>query len=48
MNAFQHNHTWDVVDRPTDRMIIDFNGDFKINRWPDGSVDKFKAGLVGK
>jgi hypothetical protein len=48
MDAHRHNHTWDVVDRPTDRKIVDSNWVFKINRLSDGSIDKFKARLVAK
>jgi hypothetical protein len=48
MDGVRHNQTWDVVDRPTDRKIIDSKWDFKIKRLSDGSVDKFKARLVSK
>jgi hypothetical protein len=30
MDALRHNHTWDVVDRPTDRKIVDSKWVFKI------------------
>jgi hypothetical protein len=43
MDALRHNHTWDVVDRPTDRKIVDSKWVFKIKRRSDGSVNKFKA-----
>jgi hypothetical protein len=48
MDALRHNHTWDVVDRPTDRKIVDSKWVFKIKRLSDGSVNKFKARLVAK
>jgi hypothetical protein len=48
MDALRRNHTWDVVDRPTDRKIVDSKWVFKIKRLSDGSVDKFKARLVAK
>jgi hypothetical protein len=31
MDALWHNHTWDVVDRPVDRKIVDSKWVFKIN-----------------
>jgi hypothetical protein len=48
MDALRRNHTWDVVDRPTDRKIVDSKWVFKIKRLSDGSVDKFKARLMAK
>jgi hypothetical protein len=43
IDALRGNHIWDVVDRPTDRKIVDSKWVFKIKRLSDGSVDKFKA-----
>jgi hypothetical protein len=48
MDALRRNHTWDVVDRPTDRKIVDSKWVFKIKRLSDGSVNKFKVRLVAK
>jgi hypothetical protein len=48
MDALRRNHTWDVVDRPTDRKIVDSKWVFKIQRLSAGSVGKFKARLVAK
>jgi hypothetical protein len=48
MDSHRCNHTWDVVDRPTDRKIVDSKWVFKIKRLSEGSVDKFKARLVAK
>jgi hypothetical protein len=48
MDALRDNHTWDVVDRPTDRQIVDSKWVVKIKRLSDGSVDKFKVRLVAK
>jgi hypothetical protein len=48
MDALRRNHTWDVVDRHTDRMIVDSKWVFKIKRRFDRSVDKFKVRLVAK
>jgi hypothetical protein len=46
MDALQHNHTWDVVDRPTHRQIVDSEWVLNILRLSDGCVHKFKAHLV--
>jgi hypothetical protein len=43
MDALRRNHTWDVVDRPTDRKIVDSKWVCKIKPLSDRSVDKFKA-----
>jgi hypothetical protein len=48
MDALWHNYTWDMVDRPTHRKIVDSKWVFKIKRLSDGSVAKFKARLVAK
>jgi hypothetical protein len=48
IDALRRNHTCDVVDRPTDRSIVDSQWVFKIKPLSDRSVDKFKARLVGK
>lgn len=48
MESLTENGTWELVEKPTDRKIID-------NRWvlrkklhPDGSTDRYKARLVAK
>jgi hypothetical protein len=46
MDALRRNHTCDVVDRPTDRRIVDSKWVIKLKRISDGSVYKFKARLV--
>jgi hypothetical protein len=46
MDALRHNHSWDVVDRPTERQIVDSKWVFKIKSLSNGSVDKFKGRLV--
>jgi hypothetical protein len=46
--VIQSNHTWNVVDRSTDRKIVDSKWIFKIKHLFDGSVDKFQARLVRK
>jgi hypothetical protein len=48
MDAIQRNYTWDVVDTPTDRNLVDSKWVFKIKRLSDGYIDKFKSPLVAK
>jgi hypothetical protein len=48
IDAFRHNQTWDVVDRPTNREIIDSECVFKIKCLSDRSGDKFEGRLVAK
>jgi hypothetical protein len=48
MDALWRNHSSDVVDRSTDRMIVDFKWVFIIKHHSNGSVHKFKARLVVK
>jgi hypothetical protein len=46
MDVLQHNHTWDVIDRPNVRKVVDSKWVFKIRTLFDGPIDKFKAQLV--
>jgi hypothetical protein len=48
MDTLWRNHTWDVVDRPTDSQIVDSKWVCKIKRLSDRFVDQFKARLVAK
>jgi hypothetical protein len=41
MDALRRNLTWDVVDRPSDRQIVDSKWVFKIKRLSDRSVVRF-------
>jgi hypothetical protein len=43
LDAHWHNHTWDILYRPTNTIIVDSKWVFKIKRISDRSVDKFKA-----
>ena len=42
------NNIWQLCDLPKNRRIIDCRSIFKIKRMPVGSVDRFKARLVGR
>jgi hypothetical protein len=48
IDARRRDQTWNVVERSTDRKIVDSKWVFKIKPLSDGSVDKFKARLVAK
>jgi hypothetical protein len=46
IDALRRNHTWDVVERPTDRKLVDSKEGWNIKGVSDGSVDKVNARLV--
>ncbi|KAL0421092.1 UNVERIFIED_CONTAM: Retrovirus-related Pol polyprotein from transposon RE1 [Sesamum latifolium] len=48
MNPIVSNRTWELVDLPPGCTTIGCKWIFKKKLKPDGSVDKFKAGLVAK
>lgn len=42
------NVTWRLVDLPSGRKFVKHKWVFKIERKPDGSIDRYKAKLVAK
>jgi uncharacterized lipoprotein len=48
MDALRHNHTWDVVDRPTDRKIVDSKWVFKIKRLSEQIRRQIQSTISGK
>lgn len=42
------NNTWKIVERPSDKTVIDNRWVFKIKEKTDGSIDRFKARLVAR
>lgn len=46
--ALESNHTWDVVDVPSNVRPIGFRLVYRVKFLPDGTVDRFKARLVAK
>jgi hypothetical protein len=45
IDTFVHYHSWNEVERPTKRKILDSKRDVKLKHLVNGSVDKFKARL---
>lgn len=48
MNSLMENDTWDLVEKPADRSVIDNRWVYRVKLNLDGSVNKFKARLVAK
>ena len=47
-DSIMKNQTWDLVDRPTKRKVIDTKWVYKSKYKFDGSLEKYKARLVAK
>ena len=48
MKSLAENNTWELVDKPDNRMVIDNRWVYRVKTNLDGTVDKFKARLVAK
>ena len=48
LRMIEKNHTWQLVERPTDRKVIGVKWVFKTKLNADGSINKHKARLVVK
>jgi hypothetical protein len=48
IKSLAENNTWELVDKPSDRLVVDNRWIYKIKTKVDGSIDKFKARLVAK
>ena len=46
--SIMKNNTWDLVDRPSKRKIIDTKWVYKTKYKSDSTLDKYKARLVAK
>lgn len=48
IEALENNKTGTLIELPQGKKVIGSKWIFKIKYLPDGSIDKYKAGLVGK
>lgn len=48
MNALEKNKTWEIVDKPEDKNIVDCKWIFTVKYKADGSLERYKARLVAK
>lgn len=48
IDALHRNGTWDLVNKPSDKNIIDNKWVFKIKHKSDGNVERYKARLVAR
>ena len=48
LSMIEKNHTWQLVQKPSDRKVIGVKRVFKTKFNADGSVNKYKARLVVK
>jgi hypothetical protein len=48
IDLFLQNQTWEIIDLPPGAKPISCKWIFKRNYFSDGSIDKYKAGLITK
>ena len=48
LEALRKTRTWDLVDLPSGKSAIGCKWVYKINTRSDGTVDRYKAGLVSR
>lgn len=46
--AIEKNKTWELVDKPKDKEVVDVKWIYKVKHNSDGSVKRNKARLVAK
>ena len=47
-SSIMQNDVWEVVPRPTDRVVVGSRWIYKIKHGADGSIEKYKARFVAK
>ena len=48
IKMIEKNHTWELINKPQDKEIIRLKWVDKLKYNDDGSINKYKARLVGK
>lgn len=48
MNALEKNGTWELVELPRGKTIVECKWIFTLKLKPDGTIDRYKAPLVAK
>ncbi|CAH9108165.1 unnamed protein product, partial [Cuscuta europaea] len=48
INALEENQTWNLVQLPPGKRVVDSKWVYKIKYKPDGDVERYKARLVAK
>jgi hypothetical protein len=48
LDALHKNHTWDLVDLPQEKSVVECKWIYKIKTCFDGTIDRYKARLVAR
>ena len=48
MRALEKNRTWDIVQKPEEKIPVECKWEFTIKYKIDGSIERYKARLVAK